>query len=313
VPAVSVIVAARDAAGTLPRTLEALAAQVLDGGYEVVVVDDHSSDATAAIARAAGLGPVIAAEGRGPAAARNAGAGASRAPILAFTDADCYPAPGWLAAGVRALSCADVVQGALAPDPTACPGPFDRSLWVDADRGLYQTANLFLTRGLFERLGGFESWLGPAGGKELGEDVLLGWSARRAGATVAFSPEAVVHHAVHRRGAAGFVAERLRLRYFPALVARVPELRAEACFAGVFLSRRTAAFDLALAGLLGAVAARRPAALLWALPYVAVSVREAQPWGPRLGLAVAVVGAVADGAGAAALAVGSVRSGSLLA
>ena len=99
------IVAARDAAATLPRTLAALAAQTVDGGHEVVVVDDRSTDATAALARAADLGPVISSGGVGPAAARNAGAAVARASLLAFTDADCFPSPGWLAAGVRRARC----------------------------------------------------------------------------------------------------------------------------------------------------------------------------------------------------------------
>ncbi len=307
-PAVSVIVAARDAAATLPRTLAALADQVVEGGHEVVVVDDRSRDATAAIARAAGLGPVLAAGAAGPAAARNTGAAAARAPVLAFTDADCFPAAGWLAAGMRALDRHDLVQGAVAPDPTVGPGPFDRSLWVRADRGMYQTANLFIRRDAFDRIGGFESWLGPAAGKELGEDVLLGWSARRAGARAGFAPDALVHHAVHRRGAGGFVAERLRLRYLPALVARIPELRSEACFLAVFLTPRSAAFDLALAGLGAAAAWRRPAPLVAALPYLVLSGREALAWGGRVGLRVAGVGLLADAAGAGALVLGSLRS-----
>ncbi len=312
VPAVSVIVAARDASETLPRTLAALAGQVVNGGHEVVVVDDRSSDGTAEIARAAGLGPVIASPGVGPAAARNAGVAAARARLLAFTDADCFPAAGWLAAGVEALGRAELVQGAVAPDPAAVLGPFDRSLWVEADRGLYQTANLFVRRELFERLGGFESWLGPAAGKELGEDVLLGWSARRSGARVEFAGGAVVHHAVRRRGAGGFIAERLRLRYFPALLDRIPELRAELCFGRLFLSPRSAAFDLAVVGVLAGVGRRRPRVCFCAAPYLAASARAALPWGLRRGALVAAAGLAADTAGAAALAVGSLRSGTLL-
>jgi glycosyltransferase involved in cell wall biosynthesis len=308
VPTVSVIVAARDAARTLPRTLAALADQVVAGGHEVVVVDDRSGDETAAIARAAGLGPVITSPGVGPAAARNAGARLASAPLLAFTDADCFPTPGWLAAGVAGLGRAELVQGAVGPDPAAQLGPFDRSLWVTGDRGVYQTANLFIGRALFEQLGGFESWLGPPSGKELGEDVLLGWSARRAGARAIFLPGAVVHHAVAARGAAGFVAERLRLRFFPPLVARIPELRREACWGRFFVTRRSAAFDLALAGVLLGLGRRRAGPLLCGLPYVALSVREARPWGRRVGLRVAIVGGLADAAGAAALGLGSVRS-----
>src|SRR3954471_23237968 len=51
---VTVIVPAHDAAATIGDTLSALAAQDFEGVYEVVVVDDGSSDETAAIAERAG-------------------------------------------------------------------------------------------------------------------------------------------------------------------------------------------------------------------------------------------------------------------
>jgi hypothetical protein len=75
---------------------------------------------------------------------------------LAFCDADCYPTKGWLAAGVRALEHAELVQGKVVPEPEVAMGPFDRSLWVTSSVGLWETANLFVTRDLFERVGGFE-------------------------------------------------------------------------------------------------------------------------------------------------------------
>jgi glycosyltransferase involved in cell wall biosynthesis len=302
VPEVSVIVPAHDAAATIGRTLAALAAQRFDGEFEVVVVDDASSDATAGLAERAGARVVRRARRGGPAAARNAGVAAARALLLAFTDADCGPAPAWLAAGTAALRDADLVTGPIEPAPGVAVGPFDRTLRVTGPSPLFECANLFVTRAVFERAGGFERVRGVDAG-HFGEDALFGRRARRAGARVAYSPGALVHHAVFRRGASGYVAERARLRHFPALVAAAPELRRDLP-ARVFLSRRTAAFDLALAGALAAAALRAPWPLLAAAPYARRHLRAA----PRVSAAYVA----ADLVGAAALAYGSAATRTLL-
>jgi glycosyltransferase involved in cell wall biosynthesis len=309
VPAVTVIVPARDAAATIVRSLDRVAAQEVD--HELIVVDDGSRDATRALAEERGA-RVLDGGGRGPAAARNRGAAEASAPVLAFLDADCFPTPGWLAAGRRALERADLAQGAVRADPGAPRGPFDRTLWVTDAWGLFESANLFVRRDAFERLGGFEGWLGQATAKELAEDTWLGWRARRAGLRTAFADDALVHHAVFPRGPAGYVAERARLRFFPALAARVPELREGFFFGRAFLSRRSAAFDLAAAGAATALATRRAAPLLAAAPYAAVAVADARRWGGRSLPKVVAVNAAADAVGAAALAYGSVKARSPL-
>ena len=309
VPAVTVVIPARDAAATLGRALAGVAAQDVD--HELIVVDDGSSDATPALAREHGA-RVLAGAGAGPAAARNLGAAEARTDALAFLDADCFPTPGWLRAGLDALVRADLVQGAVRADPDAARGPFDRTLWVTDAWGLFESANLFVARATFARLGGFEGWLGQATAKELAEDTWLGWRARRAGLHTAFAPDALVHHAVFPRDARGYVAERARLRFFPELAGRVPELREDFFFARTFLNRRSAAFDLALAGTVAAVAARRPAPLLAAAPYAALSVADARRWGKRALPRVLAAGLAADVVGAGALAWGSARARSVL-
>jgi glycosyltransferase involved in cell wall biosynthesis len=313
---VSVVVPARNAAATLGRTLECLAEQRGAPSFEVVVVDDGSTDDTASVAARAGA-RVVSASGVGSGAARNLGVAAASGELLAFTDADCFPEPGWLAAGAAALGSADLVAGLVRPDVSAALGPFDRTVWVERETGLYETANLFVRRSLFERVGGFEPWLRDAGPRrgwtnpELGEDVWLGWRARRAGARSAFEPGAVVQHAVHRRGAGGYVSERRRARHFPAMAARVPELRSQFFYRRVFLSRRSAAFDLAMTGATLAVLGRSRAPLALAVPYAAHLFRRARPYRKR-GPLVAAVDVAADATSFAALTAGSVRSRTLV-
>jgi glycosyltransferase involved in cell wall biosynthesis len=305
-PEVSVIVPAWNAAATIGRTLDALAAQGLEAPYEVIVADDDSDDDTAEIVERRGTARLVRGEHGGPAAARNRGVGAARADLLAFTDADCYPTADWLEAGLASLADADLVQGAVRPDPGALRGPFDRSVWVDGRGGLFETANLLVRRSLFDRLGGFEDWLGARLGKPLAEDVWLGWRARRAGARVAYCEEALVHHAVIRRGPVAYVGERARLVYYPEIVARIPELRDELLWRRLFLNRRTAAFDAAAAGLALAASRRSRWPLLLAAPYAALALRKVAGW-RRLAPLVAAADVAADSVGAAALAIGSAR------
>ena len=310
-PALSVIVPARDAADTLPALLDALAGQEDAPAIEVLVVDDRSRDATAMVAAAHPVvDRVLAGEGAGPGAARNLALEHARAPVLAFTDADCVPAPGWLGAGLRAMEAADLVQGrVVAAGPC---GAWDRTVRVDGLSGLWETANLFARTDAVRAVGGFEPWLRPRGSKELGEDVWLGWRLHRAGARAAFAPEALVAHAVLPRGPAAFVAERARLRFFPVMVDRIPELRRALLWRGRFLTPRTAAFDLAALGLFAAAGTRRrrgaPLLLTLTLPYVRMLHGASQGVGRRRGVGRAAVQLAADAVGVLALLAGSLRA-----
>lgn len=306
------IVPCRDAERTLSRTLAALSAQRPGVQYEVIVVDDGSRDRSVTIARQAGTEVRVLEQRRlGPGPARNAGARVAKSDVLAFTDADCFPDSGWLAAGLAATGASDLVQGAVRPDPATPMGPFDRSVWVKRETGRYEAANLFIRRELFERLGGFEVWLEPEIGKALAEDVWLGWRARRAGARIAFCPEALVHHAVFRRGPGAFIAERRRLRYFPDIAAKIPEARGLLFFARYFHTPRSAAFDLALLGAGGVLATRSLLPAAAALPYAWLVVRRSGRWGGRAPWA-ALVEVAADAVGFLSLAYGSIRRRTLV-
>jgi glycosyltransferase involved in cell wall biosynthesis len=185
VPAVSVIVPFRDRRALVRKLLDGLDAQTYDD-VEVLLVDDGSTDgaATEAAGRVIGGRPVIVLrqEGGGAVAARAAGVAVARGRILAFTDSDCVPEPGWLAAAVARIDAgADMVQGHTRPERRR--GPLERSLWV-TDQGLYPTCNVIYRREAFERAGGFDAGIATrygfrpgasAKGLGFGEDTLLGW------------------------------------------------------------------------------------------------------------------------------------------
>ncbi|MDQ4009903.1 MAG: glycosyltransferase [Actinomycetota bacterium] len=112
-PQLSVVVPTRDRPDRLAACLAALERQT-SPQLEIVVVDDASRD-TRAVAGAVAAAPharLVRGAGRGPAAARNAGVRAARAPVICFTDDDCEPVPGWAQAlGRRITAGADAAAG----------------------------------------------------------------------------------------------------------------------------------------------------------------------------------------------------------
>jgi len=192
---------------------------------DVVVAADGATPEVHAVLAEYDVRVVRLEPGRGPAAARNAGwRAASGATYIAFTDDDCVPAPGWVAA-LSAVAAPDAaVQGRVAPLPAERDrmGPFARTLAVDGAGPFFQTANMLYPRAVLERLGGFdEAYAFPAG-----EDTDLGWRARAVGVQIRFAHDALVWHAVHALGWRGMVRDAPRWGSAVGMVKRHPGLRA---------------------------------------------------------------------------------------
>lgn len=102
-PAVSVVIPAYNAAAHLGECLDSVQAQEGKFTLEVIVVDDGSCDATAAVARRQGGVRLVSQPNSGPSAARNAGIAVAQGEFIAFLDADDLWPPGKLPSQLEAL------------------------------------------------------------------------------------------------------------------------------------------------------------------------------------------------------------------
>lgn len=260
----------------LARLVRALEQQKDAPPFEVVIVDDASTDGTSdelERLRAASTVPIVGVrldENRGPATARNAGWRRATAPIIAFTDDDCAPQPGWLATLARALEDADVVQGRTVPDPEQLVhrNVFSHTVLNEDEWGFYETCNMGYRRRVLEDLGGFDECFRYP----FGEDTDLAWRAKAAGARVSFEQEALVHHDVRRQSYVESLLDLRRREGVVRAIKRNPEMR-RLCHYGIFWRPAHPSAFWAGVGLATAVTGRRSGWRLLAgaamcLPYV---------------------------------------------
>lgn len=199
-PEISVVIPAHNAAATIGVQLAALAEQQTNHPFEVIVVDNRSSDDTARIVagfhdRLPGLRIADARAGEGAAYARNTGVQEATGELLLFCDADDEVHPGWVGAMGAALQDADIVGGAIEvakfnpPEVQSGYPNLAPQLQVGRHQLPFATGcSMGIRRAVFERLGGFDESSSPA------EDQDLSLRAQFAGCRLVFAPDAIVHY-----------------------------------------------------------------------------------------------------------------------
>jgi mycofactocin system glycosyltransferase len=215
---VSIVIPVKDRAGELARCLGSIASVNYPKELlQVIVVDDGSTDQSAAVARKWGALVVESGgTGRGPAAARNVGARSATGEILAFIDSDCTASQGWLSELIPAFcdariaavggqvdgmcteSSVDLYEAVMS---SLSLGNRERSGNSGDDTFYLPSCNLLLRRSLFAAVGGFEDSM------HVGEDVDLTWRLRNQGWTIAYLPAGRIYHE-HRSTIRSFMSRR---------------------------------------------------------------------------------------------------------
>lgn len=168
---------------------------------EIVVVDNGSKKAPRL--SESGLNARVIYEPKpGSYAARNSGVRHTRGDILVFTDADCLPSEAWISSGVACLlGGADRVAGPIEVlTKETAPGPsdlyqraFSFDVWADMrEKGQVATANFFVWRNTFERVGEFNESAFSGADKEWGR------RAESMGVITVFCPQASIGHEARR-------------------------------------------------------------------------------------------------------------------
>jgi O-antigen biosynthesis protein len=200
-PKVSVIVCTFNGSHTLKECLESLLR--LDySNYEVIVINDGSTDATAQIAQSYSF-RVITTANRGLSSARNTGLKAATGEIVAYIDDDAYADPHWLRylagtfmntqhAGVGGPNIAPPDNGLVADCVAHSPGNPVHILLSDSEAEHIPGCNMAFRKTALEAIGGFDPQFRLAG-----DDVDVCWRLQQKGWTLGYSPGAMVWH--HRR------------------------------------------------------------------------------------------------------------------
>jgi GT2 family glycosyltransferase len=144
---------------------------------------------------------------RGLSAARNLAVNQAHCHIIAFTDDDCVPDPGWLAhieSILISAPTADAVTGSIQPLGVESPGEFPISIRNSQKRMIFQQralpwqvgsgGNFAIRRSWLFLVGGFDERLGAGSPGQAAEDTDLFYRLLQAGAIIRYEPEMVIYH-----------------------------------------------------------------------------------------------------------------------
>jgi len=198
-PKASVVVCSYNGAKTLDRCLTSLK-EINYPSYEVILVDDGSTDNTHEIAARHPWVKNIRQENKGLSFARNVGAHASCGDVIVYTDSDCMADPDWLYylmgtllsgdyAGVGGPNISPPAENWVQACVSAAPGGPNHVLLTDVVAEHIPGCNMAFHRWAFDQVGGFDPEY-----RKAGDDVDFCWRLQQSGGVIAFSPAAIVWH-----------------------------------------------------------------------------------------------------------------------
>ncbi|MCP4589398.1 MAG: glycosyltransferase family 2 protein [bacterium] len=285
----SVVIPTRNRSALLREAIQAVWSQdFAPADFEIVVIDNLSTDDTEAMVGMLRLqSPCRMTYHRmdvnlGPANSRNKGVELARGKLIAFTDDDCCPAPGWLKLGARAFTDDSValVTGQVLYKPGQEVKFFSRASGeAPEEHPTYPTCNAWYRRNVFQELGGFDMRLCFRDFRDRPvecADSDLAWRVKEARHSNVFEKDMVVFHEVERLPPLKWAMEPFRLFVVPELVRRHPQLRRELLTSRLFFMRENAWFYLLIAGL-GLAIACHWAFVALALPYTLWAARAGNP------------------------------------
>ncbi len=214
-PFISVIVPAYNAQATLPDLIDAVTGQGYPGGLELIIVDDGSTDRTAEIIKRFPAVRYICQDNAGPASARNRGAREAKGDFLFFTDSDCRPRKGWVAAMMNGFRQEDVavVAGSYGiANPSSALARvihadimFRHHVLMPMYPGAFGSYNFAVRRPVFDAVGGFNDKYRRASG----EDNDLSYKILATGGRILFLKDACVDH-YHQEALPRYLKEQFR-------------------------------------------------------------------------------------------------------
>ncbi|HNS52910.1 MAG TPA: flippase-like domain-containing protein [Anaerolineae bacterium] len=214
----SVVVPAYNAEETIDACLVALTRQTVSAdSYEVIVVDDGSRDATAAVVESHPFARLIQQPHIGASEARNRGVQSARGELVLFTDADCEPLPDWIeqlsapfadpqVAGAKGIYCTRQLSPVARFVQAEHEEKYDRL----AKRGRIDFVDTYCAayrRDVLLARGGFD------GGLPLCEDQELSYRMAESGQKLVFVPRAVVCHN-HQSTALGYASRKVEIGFW---------------------------------------------------------------------------------------------------
>ncbi len=223
---ISIIVPAYNAEKTIKGCLEALLNQDYNGNYEIIMVDDGSTDSTADIILGYKTVRLIKQSNAGPAAARNRGASEAKGEIILFTDSDCVPERDWIRMMIEPF-IQDIsvigVKGAYRTRQREIAARFVQleyedkydKMKKDETIDFIDTYSAAFKKDIFLSMGGYDTSFPVA----CAEDVDLSYRLSSEGHKMVFNPKAIVYH-IHPNTVIGYLKKKFKFAFWRVLAVK---------------------------------------------------------------------------------------------